>query len=94
MAKVLFDLPLQQTTGMVSSILQLAGLDWPAHDVPTLSRRQKNTTVEISTRRVAGPLNLSVESTGIKLLGDDEWLARRHGPLADANTARSIRRWT
>lgn len=77
--KVLFGLPLRQTTGMVSSILQMAGLDWPVPDFSTLSRRQKTITVEISSRRAAGPLNLLVDSTGIKFLGDGEWLARKHG---------------
>ena len=79
MVKVLFGLPLRQTTGMVSSILQMAGLDWPVPDFSTLSRRQKNITVEISSRRTPGPLNLLVDSTGIKFLGDGEWLARKHG---------------
>lgn len=79
MVKVLFCLPLRQTTGMVSSILQMAGLDWPVPDFSTLSRRQKTITVEISSRRAAGPLNLLVDSTGIKFLGDGEWLARKHG---------------
>ncbi|GHC41842.1 hypothetical protein GCM10007291_49670 [Gemmobacter nanjingensis] len=34
--------------------------------------------IELS-RRAAGPLNLLVDSTGIKFLGDGEWLARKHG---------------
>ena len=79
MVKVLFGLPLRQTTGMVSSILQMAGLDWPVPDFSTLSRRQKTITVEVSSRRSAGPLNLLVDSTGVKFLGDGEWLARKHG---------------
>ena len=79
MVKVLFGLPLRQTTGMVASILSMAGLDWPVPDFSTLSRRQKTITVQIPSRRAAGPLNLLVDSTGIKFLGDGEWLARKHG---------------
>lgn len=79
MVKGLFGLPLRQTTGMVASILQMAGLDWSVPDFPTLSRRQKTITVRLSHRRAAGPLNLLVDSTGIKSLGDGEWLARKHG---------------
>ena len=30
--KVLFKLPLRQTAGMVSRLLQMAGLDWPVPD--------------------------------------------------------------
>ena len=79
MVKVLFGLPLRQTTGMVASILEMAGLDWPVPDFSTLSRRQKTLAVQISNRRAPGPLNLLVDSTGIKFLGDGEWLARKHG---------------
>lgn len=79
MVKVLFGLPLRQTTGMVSSILKMAGLDWPVPDFSTLSRRQKTITVQLSFRRAKAPLNLLVDSTGIKFLGDGEWLARKHG---------------
>ena len=82
MVKVLFGLPLRQTTGMVASILQMARLDWSVPDFSTLSRRQKTISVDISSRRAAGPLNLLVDSTGIKFLGDGEWLARKHGTLA------------
>ena len=80
MVKVLFGLPLRQTTGMVASILSMAGLDWRVPDFSTLSRRQKRITVQITSRRAPGPLNLLVDSTGIKFLGDGEWLARKHGP--------------
>ena len=79
MVKVLFGLPLRQTTGMVASILKMAGLDWPVPGFSTLSRRQKTLAVQISSRRAPGPLNLLVDSTGIKFLGDGEWLARKHG---------------
>ena len=57
----------------------MAGLDWPVPDSSTLSRRQKTITVELSSRRAAGPLDLLVDSTAIKFLGDGEWLARKHG---------------
>ena len=69
MVKVLFGLPLRQCTGMVSSILEMAGLDWAVPDFSTLSRRQKTLAVQISSRRAPGPLNLLADSTGIKFLG-------------------------
>lgn len=77
--KVLFKLPLRQTAGMVASLLRLAGLDWPVPDYSTLCRRQKTLQVQIPYRRAGGPLNLLVDSTGIKFLGDGEWQARKHG---------------
>ncbi|OED50504.1 transposase [Rhodobacteraceae bacterium (ex Bugula neritina AB1)] len=77
--KVLFGLPLRQTSGMVASLLKMAGLDWPAPDFSTLCRRQKTLKVQIPYRRADGPLNLLVDSTGIKFLGDGEWQVRKHG---------------
>ncbi|MCB2111723.1 MAG: IS5 family transposase [Rhodobacteraceae bacterium] len=77
--KVLFKLPLRQTAGMVASLLHLAGLDWPVPDYSTLCRRQKTLQVQIPYRGGGGPLNLLVDSTGIKFLGDGEWQARKHG---------------
>lgn len=76
---LLFKLPLRQTTGMVASLLKLADLDWAVPDYTTLCRRQKTLAVQIPYRRADGPLNLLVDSTGIKSLGDGEWQARKHG---------------
>ena len=38
--KVLLELPLRQTAGMVASLLRMAGLDWPVPDFSILCRRQ------------------------------------------------------
>lgn len=48
--KVLFKLPLRQTTGMVASLLKMAGLDWAVPDYKTLCRRQKTLAVQIPYR--------------------------------------------
>ncbi len=80
--KVLFKLPLRQTAGMVASLLKMVGLDWPVPDFSTLCRRQNTLAVQIPYRRAGGPLNLLVDSTGIKFLGDGEWQARKHGVQA------------
>ncbi len=77
--KVLFKLPLRQTTGMVASLVGMANLDWAVLDYSTLCRRQKTLAVQIPYRRADGPLNLLVDSTGIKFLGDGEWQVRKHG---------------
>ena len=47
MLKALFSLPLRQATGLVTSLLELAGLDWAVPDFSTLSRRQKGLKVAI-----------------------------------------------
>jgi hypothetical protein len=80
--------------GMVASLLRLAGLDWPVPDSSTLCRRQKTLKVQIPCRRAGGRLNLLVDSTGIKVLGDGEWQARSMAFRGDAHGARSIWPWT
>ena len=64
---------------MVASLLNMTGLDWALPDYTTLCRRQKALAVQIPYRRADGPLNLLVDSTGIKFLSDGEWQARKHG---------------
>ena len=68
--KVLFGLPLRQTTGFVESLLELVGLDWAAPDFSTLCRRQKTLNVSLPYRGGTGPLNLLIDSTGIKVEGE------------------------
>ena len=77
--KVLFGMALRQTTGFVESPLRLTGLDWAVPDFSTLSRRQKTLKVKIPYRGSDGPLRLLVDSTGIKVEGEGEWNARKHG---------------
>lgn len=77
--KVLFGMALRQTTGFVESLLQLMGLDWKVPDFSTLIRRQKTLVVDIASRRSSDPLHLLIDSTGIKVEGEGEWHARKHG---------------
>ena len=77
--KVLFGMALRQTTGFVESLLRLIDLDWEVPNFSTLSRRQKTLKVNIPYRGSDGPLHLLVDSTGIKVEGEGEWNARKHG---------------
>ena len=77
--KVLFGLPLRQTTGFVESLLKRVELDWSVPDFSTLCRRQKTLSVAIPYKGSAGPLHLLFDSTGIKAEGEGEWNARKHG---------------
>lgn len=45
--KVLFGMPLRQTTGGVQSLLKRVGLDWVVPDFRTLCRRQRTLNVSI-----------------------------------------------
>ncbi|KIT17362.1 Transposase DDE domain protein [Jannaschia aquimarina] len=68
----------RQITGFVESLLRLVGLDWTAPDFNTLSRHQNTLAVTIPYRGALGPLNLLVDSAGIKAEGEGEWHARKH----------------
>ena len=73
--KVLFGMPLRQTTGFVESLLRLAGFDWKIPNFSTLCRRQKTLSVAIPYRGGTGPLDLLIDATGIKAEGEGEWSA-------------------
>src|SRR5471032_463661 len=77
--KGLFNLALRQATGMAQSLLKLAGLDWEVPDFSTVSRRQKYLSLEISANATTTGLQLLVDSTGIKMLGEGEWKTKKHG---------------
>ena len=79
MIKNLYGLALRQTTGMVRSLLRLAGLDWDVPDFSTLSRRQKHLQVTLTYQRRGEALHLLIDSTGIKMLGEGEWKRKKHG---------------
>ncbi len=78
--KALFGLPLRQTEGLVASLIELGGLDWPVPDFSTLCRRSSGLAVQIPYRPSTGALHLLIDSTGIKVAGEGEWCTRKHGP--------------
>ncbi len=50
---------------------------WPNYS--TVSRRQKTLQVAIGTMPTTTGLQLLVDSTGIKMLGEGEWKTKKHG---------------
>ncbi len=73
--------PLRQTTGLVSSLLQLLGYqDYAVPDYTTLCRRQSCLPVEVSQAlKGTKKINLALDSTGLKVYGEGEWKVRKHG---------------
>jgi len=70
---------LRQSLGLVESLLHLAGLDWRVPDYSTVCRRQKTLRVQLPYRPSISALDLLVDSTGIKFLGEGEWKRKKHG---------------
>jgi len=78
--KCLFNLPLHQNLGLMQSLLELAGLDWLVPDYSIVSRRQKRLCVQQPYRHsTGGRLNLLVDSTDIKFIGEGECKRKKHG---------------
>lgn len=91
MLKAFFGLPLRQTTGLVESLLKLAGLDWSVPDFSTLSRRQKGLNVAIPYRPSTGSLHLLILiAPGSKLRVKGSGLPRNMGRPSRANGGKCI----
>ena len=78
--RVVYDQPLRQTQGMMRSIAKLMRIVVSVPDFSTLSRRGK--WLVLPSRRTgsrpSGPLHLVVDSTGLKVFGEGEWLESKH----------------
>ncbi|WP_234890179.1 transposase [Sinorhizobium medicae] len=56
------------------------GFDIALPDFSTLSRRSKGLALPSTKTRAttSGPVHLVVDSTGLKVFGEDEWLENKH----------------
>jgi hypothetical protein len=76
--RAVFRLALRQTEGLIGSILRLLGLELAVPDHTTLSRRAEGLPVP-RPRPASEPVQLLVDSTGLRLCGPGEWLVEKHG---------------
>ena len=79
MLRLAFGRPWRQTEGMLASILRLLGLDLPVPDHTTFSRRSADLTVAKAVSTARGPVNVVIDSTGLKVFGAGEWQREKHG---------------
>jgi transposase len=84
--RLVFHQPLRQTEGLLRSIADLLGINIAIPDHTTLNRRGGGLTILPKRIDRAEPLHLLVDSTGLKIYGEGEWLDQKHG-------IRSRRRW-
>ena len=72
--------PRRQTAGVLHAVLPLMGVGLPWPDHTPLSRRHATGAVRRQGSRVsAGPLALSVDSSGLQGCGQGEWQPQKHG---------------
>jgi hypothetical protein len=77
--RLVFHQPLRQTEGLLRSIADVLRIDVTIPDHTTLSRRDGGLTILPKCVDRAEPLHLLVDSTGLKIYGEGEWLdQKRH----------------
>lgn len=84
MCGIVFHQPLRQTEGLMTSLLQLMGLNLPVPDHTTLSRRCANLALLNAPDRNRinashEPIHVLDDSTGLKIYGAGQWLEDKHG---------------
>jgi hypothetical protein len=84
--RLVFHQPLRQTEGLLRSIAEVLKVDIAIPDHTTLSRRGGGVTILPKLTGRNEPLHLLIDSTGLKMYGEGEWLDQQHG-------LRSRRRW-
>lgn len=74
-----YNLPLRQTEGFISSIFSQSGMVVSVPDYSTLCRRSGNLKVDIRSSSAERITDIVVDSTGLKVYGEGEWKVRRYG---------------
>ena len=88
---VVFKQPLRQTQGLMRSLTKLMELDIPVPDFSTLSRRGRGLRLPAKPRtRRDQPVHLVVDSTGLKIFGEGEWLQNKHNTRAKRKSWRKL----
>ncbi len=76
--RIILSLTLRATEGFLQGLAELANLDIPIPCYTTLSRRGKNLDVAPLKQATGEPVYLIVDSTGLKVYGEGEWLKEKH----------------
>ena len=74
-----FNLRLRQTQGFVTSILKIMNIDLEVLNYTTLARRVRDLKIDFVVNKPRDPINLILDSTGIKVVGEKEWMKHKHG---------------
>lgn len=75
----LFRLPYRQTEGLARSLARLMGVEVAIPDYTSLAKRAAGLDISLDVSRHSGPIDVVVDSTGLKVFGEGEWKVRTHG---------------
>ena len=78
--KYLFRLGYRETEGFIRGLFKLSKVDLKVPSYSQIQRRSKELEINIRVRkRSKGPIDLVVDSTGLKVYGEGEWKVRKYG---------------
>jgi len=75
----LFQLPYRQTEGLGQSLVELMQIELDIPDYTSLAKRAAKMGVSLDIAKHTGPIDVVVDSTGLKVFGEGEWKMRKHG---------------
>jgi IS1 family transposase len=75
----LFRLPYRQTEGLGRALAKLMGAQIVIPHHTSLQKRACKLGVAINLQNLKGPIDVVVDSTGLKVFGEGEWKTRQHG---------------
>ncbi|QDS99597.1 IS5 family transposase [Adhaeretor mobilis] len=74
-----FGLTYRQTEGFGRSLVKLMDAQVKIPDYTSLQKRAAKMEISLSVKPTKGPRDIVVDSTGLKVYGEGEWKARKHG---------------
>lgn len=78
--KALYHLPYRATEGLVRSLFALLGIQLPVPSYTQMSRRCQKLNIPLKRATAHnGPVDIVIDSTGLKIYGEGEWKVRQHG---------------
>lgn len=75
----LFRLPYRQTEGLGRALAKLMGVEVAIPHHTSLVKRAAKLDIDTQLANVKGPIDVVVDSTGLKVFGEGEWKVRQHG---------------
>ena len=79
MLRELFRLPYRQTEGLGRALAQMMRASVTIPDYTSLAKRAARLEIALDVANRQGPIDIVVDSTGLKVFGEGEWKTRKHG---------------
>lgn len=75
----LFQLAYRQTEGLGRALVKLMQVELAIPDFTSLAKRAAKMEISLDVADRRGPIDVVVDSTGLKVFGEGEWKMRKHG---------------